>query len=168
MLSPHFQRTAELYRAQARATNTIKFLSFCSANKQDSKERPEKRQFLSTKFHLILSVTAQVDRKTHHLFQYQDQKIKPSNKPSRTQDQNMQSHTRLMCGTCQTFVLQILRVVQGSTGIPHQPWTGQWEKQISVGKPLVLRNKFHTAHLKQAGKASKGKMESRKRTGTMS
>lgn len=73
----------------------------------------------------------------------------------------MQSHSRLMCGTCQTFVLWVLRVAQGGTGISHWPWAPQWEKQISVGKPLLFPSKFHTTSLKQAGKLSKEKMVSR-------
>lgn len=76
----------------------------------------------------------------------------------------MQSHSRLMCGTCQTFVLWVLRVVQGSTGISYGPWARQWENQISVGKLLLFLSKFHTTSLKQAGKMSEWKMESRKGT----
>lgn len=115
-----------------------------------------------TKINLILSITAQVDRKTHNLLQFQNQEVKPSNKLSRNHDQSMQSHSRLMCGTCQTFVLWVLRVVQGSTAISYLGYNSEQSKYM-WGSPCCSPVNS-TSSLKQVRKVSKRKMESRKGT----
>lgn len=93
---------------------------------------------------------------TGRLLQFQDQQVKPSNKLSRNHDQSMQSHSRLMCGTCQTFV------VQGSTAISYLGYDSEQSKYM-WGSPCCSPVNS-TSSLKQVRKVSKRKMESRKGT----